>query len=220
LSTRGVCGFIYKGKAKLSYIEHDAVPEFVGKEFVDFFNGYSFEELVEIYNDFENYNEWLDDYPIKINNGFIKNSIFCEYAYVLNLDTKEFIVFEGFNKDINVQYELFKIEDPISEHSEYYSCKPLYKFDMNDIPTNWTDVYTFYGHYDTIKNMIDNGEMTALEAEKGFVPKYSIRDIIEKKYDGDLIKDLNKTFENKEKIEEIAKEIVKMINKLKDDNEN
>jgi len=35
--------------------------------------------------------------------GFLYNSLFCEWAYIINLDTYELEVYEGFNKDIKAE---------------------------------------------------------------------------------------------------------------------
>lgn len=61
------------------------------------------------------------------NNDFIKNSLFCEWAYIINLDTKEFEVYEGFQNEPN--NNRYSIEVP--SESGYYSCKLLMSIPLN-----------------------------------------------------------------------------------------
>lgn len=55
------------------------------------------------------------------NNDFIKNSLFCEWAYIINLDSKELEIYKGFQKEPN--NNRYSIDIP--SNSGYYSCKLL-----------------------------------------------------------------------------------------------
>lgn len=53
--------------------------------------------------------------------GFAYESLFCEWAYVINLDTDEIEVYKGFNKKRLRKSERFYRED--SNRNEYYPVK-------------------------------------------------------------------------------------------------
>lgn len=52
---------------------------------------------------------------------FMFDSIFCEWAYIINLDTKMLEVYKGFNKD----YKNQRLPYVKTEKDEYYACAPL-----------------------------------------------------------------------------------------------
>ena len=55
------------------------------------------------------------------NKEFIKESLFCEYAYVINLTTMKLEMYEGFQK----------------KGKGYGSCKKVAEFPLTDIPEDW-----------------------------------------------------------------------------------
>lgn len=87
----------------------------------------------------EIYDENLD--VILDGKRFLKDSLFCEYAYILNLDTQEILFFDGgntyFQKD-NPLNEYF--DEPYQEYETYQLIKCVGKFPFNDIPSNWMEV--------------------------------------------------------------------------------
>jgi len=61
---------------------------------------------------------------------FIKDSLFCEWGYIVNLDTNELEVWRGFQKTSNKnRYSIDKPDD-----SGYYSCDIMTKFPLSDLP--------------------------------------------------------------------------------------
>jgi hypothetical protein len=62
-------------------------------------------------------------------NGFIKDSLFCEYAYVINLDTMKLEFYDGFQK--NPQKDNRFGES--SEEEGYYPCRLVSVFDLDSI---------------------------------------------------------------------------------------
>lgn len=77
------------------------------------------------------YNGTLEHY---INDsGFLKDSLFCEYAYLINLDTMKLDCYEGyqkatgkFNKDGSQKYKM---------------CKKVASYSLKNVPENWADCY-------------------------------------------------------------------------------
>ena len=82
----------------------------------------------------------LADESLKLKNSidFALDSLFCEYAYIIDLDTMKLEVYKGFNKK-RVANGRFKSKD-VPKRSDganpEYTCVRLYKtFDLNNLPT-------------------------------------------------------------------------------------
>ena len=69
-------------------------------------------------------------------NGFILDSLFCEYAYIINLDTMEFEVYEGYQKS---PHDTNRFGSDANEDG-YYPCKLIHTFKLDDIPENWLEI--------------------------------------------------------------------------------
>ena len=74
-------------------------------------------------------------------NSFIVDSLFCEYAYILNLDDNTVEFYEGFqHKEHDLgRYGHLKSD---TKSNEYWGCALVGKFPMNDIPRDWAQVFT------------------------------------------------------------------------------
>jgi len=68
--------------------------------------------------------------------NFLKNSLHCEWAYIINLDENVLEVYEGFQKspDENSRY---KVREP--NRMGYFHCKLINKFDLNNINESWIE---------------------------------------------------------------------------------
>ncbi len=71
--------------------------------------------------------------PVPLNLGveFVSDSLFCEYAYVVDLDKGTFEVFKGFNKEPLVEGERFFGFKP---KNEYQPVKLLAEFKLDALP--------------------------------------------------------------------------------------
>lgn len=108
MSTRGYVGF-YKNKKDIGgYNHHDSYPDGLGKEIFKFLKGKSIKELNDICDSLNDKEEegdvwnWKDNtFNKKFKNlsSFLYDSLFCEYAYIINLDDNTLELYEGFNKD-------------------------------------------------------------------------------------------------------------------------
>lgn len=75
--------------------------------------------------------------PLKLVNSldFAANSLFCEWAYVVDLDNNKLEVYEGFNKEPLVEGERFYfLQESLKEDSGYYPVKLVASFDVNNLP--------------------------------------------------------------------------------------
>lgn len=60
---------------------------------------------------------------------FIKDSLYCEWAYIVNLDDETFEIYEGFQKEQN--NNRYSIENPVND--KYYACKLISKIPLNEL---------------------------------------------------------------------------------------
>ena len=98
--------------------------------------------------------EWQKDYPYlsrdcggdilnhivfkgvtKIRNSleFAADSLFCEWAYVIDLDTNKFEIYEGFNKEKLSENERFYFLEDKSE-GEYHPVRFVKAYDIDNLP--------------------------------------------------------------------------------------
>lgn len=79
-------------------------------------------------------------------NDFVRDSLFCEFAYIINLDTMELEFYEGFNKDRNAEGRYAK-GDPITGRDiqdSYGGVRLVGEAPLNDIPEDWMErFYSF-----------------------------------------------------------------------------
>lgn len=72
---------------------------------------------------------WLHD-----ETNFAADSLFCEWAYVIDLDKGYFEVYEGFQKKPLGKTQRFKYLEGNGE-SEYYPIRMVKKYDLDELPT-------------------------------------------------------------------------------------
>ena len=63
------------------------------------------------------------------NRDFIKDSLFCEYAYIINLDTDKLEFYVGFQKE---PQKGNRYGEDINDNG-YYPCKLTYEFPLKDL---------------------------------------------------------------------------------------
>lgn len=106
MGTRGVIGFYKNGKEKVGYNHYDSYPTGLGADLVRYLDGKTISELNMICDGIEiteyesgetftenGFNEKFENYVT-----FLANSLFCEYAYIINLDDNTVEFYIGFNK--------------------------------------------------------------------------------------------------------------------------
>ena len=123
--TRGLYGIRKNGVDKLLYSNHDSYPDGLGEAVVKFCRRHSIEELNFI---FDQSNESTD-------NDFIKDSLFCEHAYIINLDENVLEYWRGFQTTVdkgNRYGEGFQLTYDGS--SRYYPCKQKLSLPLKKLP--------------------------------------------------------------------------------------
>ena len=107
MSTRGAIGFYKNDAEKVGYNHWDSYPTGLGNELIKFLKGKTVDELNAICDSIEiveeggqdaldgnmNFNTVIEDYK-----SFLYDSLFCEYAYIINLDDNVVEFYRGFNK--------------------------------------------------------------------------------------------------------------------------
>lgn len=75
--------------------------------------------------------EIINDRPLELKNSicFADDSLFCEWAWLINLDNKTLEVYEGFNKSPLEQGERFYRSQSDSDGYYPIRCLKIYKFD-------------------------------------------------------------------------------------------
>lgn len=71
---------------------------------------------------------------------FLTDSLFCEYAYIVNFDDNLFEVYQGFQKNPHKQgrYALKKLKD-YGKVNQYYPIALVATFPLDAIPENWIE---------------------------------------------------------------------------------
>lgn len=144
MGTRGSLGFIYQNKESLVYNHIDSNPKWLGKHVlkavskINSVNGWN--KLKENVSKIENIKVDQLYYDVifidqvcngflqhNINNKFIKNSLFCEYAYIINLDTMKLEFYIGYQKVPQIDNK-FGIENI----DGFYPCRLVFVFNLNE----------------------------------------------------------------------------------------
>jgi hypothetical protein len=75
---------------------------------------------------------------------FIRDSLFCEWAYIINLDNMTLEIYEGFQDKPHSKGRYSKLEpsgfSSMREgHKTYYPCALVRTLPLEDIPEDWID---------------------------------------------------------------------------------
>lgn len=77
----------------------------------------------------------IQDKNIKINNAldFAAESLFCEWAYLLDLDEKILEIYRGFNQEPLVESDRFNFLPLAKDNSQYYQIKLFKKIPFSEV---------------------------------------------------------------------------------------
>lgn len=108
------------------------------KELVDKINSnfknypqFSRDTASEILDFIKNYDG--DKILLKNDLDFVKDSLFCEWAYVIDMDNNQLEIYEGFNKTPLTEEDRFY---DVSNSGGYYPVKILTSYKFEDLPEN------------------------------------------------------------------------------------
>lgn len=156
MSTRGLFGLRYNNTDKLSYSPSDSYPSNLGSRVIETIKLLADNELVTMYNLMQDADEeeaewdfshWKvltkDNKPIPYyhDNKFIRDSLYCEYAYIINLDNNTLEFYIGFQekpqKGNRYGEEVTYVGS--SSGTEYYPCKLAKVFTLDEVRTTSED---------------------------------------------------------------------------------
>ena len=168
MSTRGAVGIIYNNKEKIGYNHFDSYPAGLGNELLTFLKDKTIDELKTLFsnitimkkvfwktlfsnitimknsdNDVWNWQKHTFNTEFLDQHNFLNDSLFCEFAYLINLDTNKFEVYVGFNKNPNAagryaKYTLYKDYENV-----FYGVKLVKEIELTDL---------FAGKYSIVDN--------------------------------------------------------------------
>ena len=135
MSTRGFVGIRKDGKDKGGYNHSDSYYSGLGSEIVSFLRGKTLKKLKDIFDnivfvDYEKEDfvaawDWDNScFNLRFtdNSEFLRDSLFCEYACIVNLDDRVLEIYRGFNKNPegNGRYASQYIKSEAPRVEQYY----------------------------------------------------------------------------------------------------
>lgn len=139
MSTRGAVGIIYDGIEKIGYNHFDSYPTGLGNDVLNYLYNKNLPYMINVFYSIDLNEDAMNDVfdNGKFNTSFpnrksvLGDSLFCEWAYIINLDTKKLEVYRGFNKDKNAEGRYAHLKN--NGNSKYYGVKLIYEYDLNDL---------------------------------------------------------------------------------------
>lgn len=143
MSTRGAVGIIFNGEEKIGYNHFDSYPEGLGNEILTFLKGKTIDDLKTLFsnitiiensdNDVWNWQSHTFNTEFLDEHNFLIDSLFCEFAYLINLDSNKLEVYVGFNLNPNAPGRYAKNTIYKNEEKVYYGVKLVEELDLNDL---------------------------------------------------------------------------------------
>lgn len=168
--TRGGIGFRFNGEDKICFVDHDADPLGTGIDLLKYLKRHSIEELKEICSKIICTDDWKvegwdgKEFHSKIfeSSPFLNNSLYCEYAYIINLDDGVLEYYRGGNQNPNAKGRYAHNKAP-TICFEYYGVRLTQEVQLNEInkykvTNNYEEPFTEGSEQET--NVMDNKELT------------------------------------------------------------
>lgn len=132
MATRGTLGYRQNGQDHLWYNHFDSYPENLGVAVINTIQDSIKVDIVPALKELVK-----SDY--KENNEFIKNSLFCTWGYIVNLDDRTLEVYVGGQSR---PHDRGRYANEVSEDG-YYGCALILTLDFEDIPEDereWREI--------------------------------------------------------------------------------
>ena len=153
MSTRGLFGLRIDNQDKLNYNHSDSYFDGLGDSFMSQVRLLTYNPtllaqaraIVALPDEHElpveSLKSMLSSGSYHDSNSFIYDSLFCEYAYILNLDTRQVEIYRGFQTNPHDWGRYGRTGRPCNYKSPttYYGCKLVGTFPMDQIPENWIE---------------------------------------------------------------------------------
>ena len=147
MSTRGAIGIRKNGIDKIGFNNYDSYPSGLGNKVLNYIRNNTIDQLSTMFdyilldNNSKNcaWNKNGFSTSFRDSSRFLNNSLFCEYAYIINLDTQELEVYIGFNKNPNESGRYAKFKADLlydDDESPYYGVKLLTTIKLEEIWDN------------------------------------------------------------------------------------
>lgn len=141
MSTRGAVGIRFNETDKVAYNHFDSYPTGLGQEILNWLKDKDMEQLKTVFENVvltEEHNEYGWDNELKsFQNavGFLYDSLFCEYAYIINLDTGKLEFYTGFNRNKEAKGRYANCPKPyeLSDGSLMYGVKLVKQIPLKEI---------------------------------------------------------------------------------------
>jgi len=177
MSTNGVVAFQIDNKLKTIYNHYDSYPDNLGNNVLDFIRRYDIEELkvhtkqminkrntLTTFYDFDVFISHSDEdiFYYEDATSFMERSLFCEWAYIINLDTYELEIYKGYNKEKPVG----RFRD-VESVDDYYPVSLIRIYNLLELPSKMPTKNLDVG-YEDMKLELENKMLESLQeaAEK------------------------------------------------------
>lgn len=144
MSTSGCFGWRFNGEDKIGYNHYDSYPSGLGTGVLNFIRSFGSMDAIKDYAakveliddekadsyDGQSFKQKFNDYA-----SFMHDSLFCEWAYIINVDTEMLEIYKGFNKNAYSEgrYVLPRIKREWLPNETYYGVKLVKEISLNDI---------------------------------------------------------------------------------------
>lgn len=143
MSTRGAVGFHFGGVDKIAYNHWDSYPSGLGHSVLDYLKDKTLNELKDEFEDINLISEHNEygwngigfNHEFQDASDFLRDSLFCEYAYIINLDDKALEFYTGFNRDkeANGRYVFCDNPTKLSDGSLLYGVAIKQEIPLNEV---------------------------------------------------------------------------------------
>lgn len=143
MSTRGAVGIIKNGIEKIAYNHWDSYPSGLGQDILNWLKGKSINDLETEFDNIVLINEHKEcgwngkgfNSEFQDAKDFLFDSLFCEFAYIINLDTNMLEFYIGFNRDENAKGRYAKVKEPceLSDGSFLYGVRLDLEMPLNEV---------------------------------------------------------------------------------------